>query len=57
MLISALLLTASVAMLTAVGANSKNTSDVLSETKAYYAAESGLQASINVFKEPQHRYI
>jgi len=50
MLISALLLTASVAMLTAVGANSKNTSDVLSETKAYYAAESGLQASINVFR-------
>jgi Tfp pilus assembly protein PilX len=46
-LISVLLLTASVAMLTAVGANSRNTTDVLSETKAYYAAESGLQATIN----------
>src|SRR5689334_16124598 len=50
MLISALLLTACVAMLTAVGANSKNTTAVLSETKAYYAAESGLQASINILR-------
>jgi len=46
-LVSVLLLTASVAMLTAVGANSRNTTDVLSETKAYYAAETGLQATIN----------
>lgn len=49
-LISVLLLTASVAMLTAVGANSRNTTDVLSETKAYYAAESGLQATVNVLR-------
>ncbi len=48
--ISLLLLTASVAMLTAVGANSRNTTDVLSETKAYYAAESGLQATVNVLR-------
>ena len=50
LLISILLLTASVAMLTAVGANSKNTTDVLSETKAYYAAESGLRAGSNFFR-------
>jgi Tfp pilus assembly protein PilX len=49
-MISFLLVTASVAMLTAVGANSKNTTDVLAETKAYYAAESGLQATINVLR-------
>lgn len=48
--ISLLLLTASAAMLTAVGTNSRNTTDVLSETKAYYAAESGLQAAVNVFR-------
>ncbi len=48
--ISLLLLTASAAMLTAVGSNSRNTTDVLSETKAYYAAESGLQATINVLR-------
>ena len=50
LLISVLLLTASIAMLTAVGANSRNTTDVLSETKAYYAAESGIQATINVLR-------
>ena len=49
-LISFILLTACVAMLTAVGANSRNTTDVLSETKAYYVAESGLQATINVLR-------
>ncbi len=49
-LISFMLLTACVAVLTAVGANSRNTSDVLSETKAYYAAETGIQASINVLR-------
>jgi hypothetical protein len=45
--VSTLLLTASVALLTALGAGAKETTDVLSETKAYYAAESGLQATIN----------
>jgi Tfp pilus assembly protein PilX len=49
-LISILLVTASVAMLIAVGANTRNTTDVLAETKAYYAAESGLQATINVLR-------
>ena len=46
-LISVLLLTACIALLHAVGANSANSADVLSETKAYYAAETGLQATIN----------
>ncbi len=49
-LISILLVTASVAMLIAVGANTRNTTDVLAETKAYYAAESGIQATINVLR-------
>lgn len=46
-LVSFILLTACIALLSAVGANSANTTDVLSETKAYYAAETGLQATIN----------
>lgn len=45
-----LLGTACIAMLTAVGASSANNTDALSEAKAYYAAESGLQASINVMR-------
>lgn len=49
-MISVLLLTASIALLSAVGANSRNSTDILSETKAYYAAESGLQATINVLR-------
>ena len=49
-LISVLLLTASIALLSALGANSANSTDVLSETKAYYAAETGLQAAINVLR-------
>ena len=49
-LISLLLGTACIAMLSAVNASSKNNSDALSETKAYYAAESGLQAAINFFR-------
>jgi Tfp pilus assembly protein PilX len=49
-LISLLLLTASIAMLSALGASSRDTSDVLADTKAYYAAESGLQATINVLR-------
>jgi Tfp pilus assembly protein PilX len=50
LMISVLLGIACVAMLSAVGANSRNSTDVLSETKAYYAAESGLQATINVLR-------
>lgn len=48
--ISLLLLTAAAAMLTAVGSSSRNTTDFLSETKAYYAAETGIQAAINVLR-------
>jgi Tfp pilus assembly protein PilX len=48
--ISILLMTACAMLLTAVGHNSRNSTDVLSETKAYYAAESGIQAAINVFR-------
>jgi hypothetical protein len=50
LMISVLLGIACIAMLSAVGANSRNSTDVLSETKAYYAAESGLQATINVLR-------
>ena len=49
-MISIILLTASVAILTAVALNSRNTSDVLAETEAFYAAESGLQSTINKFR-------
>jgi hypothetical protein len=49
-LVSLLLGTACIAMLTAVGASSRNNTDVLAESKAYYAAESGLQATINVLR-------
>lgn len=50
LIISLLLVTACVAMLTAAGHHSRNVTDVLSETKAYYAAESGIQATINVLR-------
>jgi len=50
LLVTALLLTATIAMLTALGAGARETTDVLSETKAYYAAESGIQATINVLR-------
>jgi len=50
LLITALILTATIAMLTALGAGARETTDVLSETKAYYAAESGIQAAINRFR-------
>ncbi|PYS91794.1 MAG: hypothetical protein DMF62_01830, partial [Acidobacteria bacterium] len=51
--ISILLVTACAFLLSAVGHNSRNSTDVLAETKAYYAAESGLQAVINVFRNNQ----
>jgi Tfp pilus assembly protein PilX len=50
LLISFLLGTAAVAMLTAAGASARNSTDVLSETKAYYAAESGIQAAVNALR-------
>jgi Tfp pilus assembly protein PilX len=49
-MISVLLGIACIAILSAVGAHSRNVTDVLSENKAYYAAESGLQATINVLR-------
>jgi hypothetical protein len=49
-LISLLLGTACIAMLSAVAASSRNNTDVLGESKAYYAAESGLQATINFLR-------
>jgi Tfp pilus assembly protein PilX len=49
-MIGALLSIASIALLTSVGSNSRNTTDVLNESKAYYGAESGLQATINVLR-------
>ena len=50
-LIATLLLgTACIALLTAVGYSSRNNSDALSEAKAYWAAESGLQATINYLR-------
>lgn len=49
-LVTVLLTTAIIALLSAAGNHSKNVTDVLSETKAYYAAESGLQATINVLR-------
>ena len=45
-----LLGTACIAMLTAVGASTRNNTDALSESKAYYAAESGLQGTINILR-------
>jgi hypothetical protein len=55
-MISVLLGIACIALLSSVGANSKNSTDVLSETKAYYAAESGLQATINVLRNTTITY-
>lgn len=50
-LVASLLLgTACIALLSAVSDSSKNNTDALSESKAYWAAESGLQASINFLR-------
>lgn len=50
LVITLLLTTACIAMLSAAGYHSRNVTDVLSETKAFYAAESGIQATINVLR-------
>lgn len=50
LLVTILLTTAIIALLSAAANHSKNVTDALSETKAYYAAESGLQATINVLR-------
>lgn len=48
--VSLLLGIACIAMLSAAGASAREGTDVLSETKAYYAAESGIQASVNALR-------
>lgn len=48
--VSSLLLVGSAFLLSSIGYQSQNATDVLNETKAYYAAESGLQATINVLR-------
>lgn len=50
LMVSALLLVACIGMLTASALNTKNVTDAVSEDQAYYAAESGLQATINVLR-------
>jgi hypothetical protein len=55
-LVSLLLGTACIAMLTAVAASSRNNTDVLAESKAYYAAESGLQAAVDVLRHRNVSY-
>ena len=50
LLVTFLLVMASVALITATTSNSKNTTDALAETKAYYAAESGIQAAVNILR-------
>lgn len=49
-LISLLLGIACIAMLKAADASAREGTDVLSETKAFYAAESGIQASVNALR-------
>jgi Tfp pilus assembly protein PilX len=56
LMVTVLLGIACIALLSSVGANSRNSTDVLSETKAYYAAESGLQSTINVLRNQNVRY-
>jgi hypothetical protein len=50
LLVSFLLGTVCIALLTSIAASSRNGTDALTENKAFYAAESGLQAAINVFR-------
>lgn len=50
LMVSGLLLVACIGMLTAAALNTKNVTDAVSEDQAYYAAESGLQATINVLR-------
>jgi Tfp pilus assembly protein PilX len=58
LLIAFLLLTASVMLLSGVSSAARNGTDMLSETKAFYAAESGLQATINALRHqsPKVKY-
>jgi hypothetical protein len=58
LLIAFLLLTASVMLLSGVAAGTRSGTDMLSETKAFYAAESGVQATINALRHrnPKLKY-
>ncbi len=56
MLVSVLLLTAIIALLSAAGKQSRNVTDVLSESKAYYAAENGLQSTVNILRNKNVTY-
>jgi hypothetical protein len=56
LVISLLLGTACVALLAAVGSSSRNNTDALSEAKAYWAAESGLQRTINLLRHQNVLY-
>ena len=56
LLIAFLLMVATIAMLSAAGANSRNVTDALDETKAYYAAESGISAAIHVMRDQKVDY-
>src|SRR5688500_7155102 len=58
LLIAFLLLAACIALLSGVAAGTRNGTDMLAETKAYYAAESGLQATINALRHrnPKVKY-
>jgi hypothetical protein len=50
-LVASLLLgTASIALLSAVGASAANNTDALSEAKAYWAAESGIQRTVDILR-------
>lgn len=50
LVITILLGTAAISLLSAAGASARNSTDVVSETKAYYAAESGIQAAVNALR-------
>jgi len=56
LLIAFLLMVATIAMLSSAGANSRNVTDALDETKAYYAAESGISAAIHVMRDQKVDY-
>lgn len=51
-----LLIIASIALITAATSNSRNGSDIIAETKAYYAAESGIQSAINILRNKNVNY-
>jgi hypothetical protein len=50
LMVSSLLLIACIGMMTAAALNTRNVTDAVAEDQAYYAAESGLQSTINVLR-------